>query len=53
MDMSGAFSSLVMNKPGTPDWIEVIPEINLPGEQLLIRYLVGTARVCDTYRLGD
>jgi hypothetical protein len=51
LDMSGAFSSLIMNKPGTRDWVPVSPEIDLNGQQLLIRYAVGTATVCDSHRL--
>lgn len=51
LDMSGAFSSLIMNKPGTSEWIPVSVEIHLHGQQLLIRYDVGTARVCDAHLL--
>lgn len=51
LDMSGAFSSLIMNKPGTSDWVPVTVEINLHSQQLLIRYAVGTATVCDSHRL--
>jgi hypothetical protein len=51
LDMSGAFSSLIMNKPGTPDWVPVTPEVRLHSRELLLRYTVNGDRVCDSFLL--
>ena len=50
LDMSGAFSSLVMNKPGSEVWIPVTVEVRPSNLELLIRYTVNGAWVVDSYR---
>jgi hypothetical protein len=54
LDMSGVLDSLLMNEPGAKGWIPVKAEIDLPGQQLLIRYKrdpIDSYYVCDTHRL--
>lgn len=53
LDMSNEFSSLVMNKPGSKEWLPVTVEVRPSNLELLIRYTVKGDLVVDSYRYED